>query len=67
MMEEKKQSYKEAMAEIEEIVAQLENNQLDIDELSEKVKRVSELIVYCKSKLHETEEEVEKILKSIAD
>lgn len=67
MMEEKKQSYKEAMAEIEEIVAKLENNQLDIDELSEKVKRVSELIVYCKSKLHETEEEVEKILKSIAD
>ena len=67
MMEEKRQSYKEAMAEIEEIVAKLENNQLDIDELSEKVKRVSELIAYCKSKLHETEEEVEKILKSIAD
>jgi exodeoxyribonuclease VII small subunit len=67
MMEEKRQSYKEAMAEIEEIVAKLENNQLDIDVLSEKVKRVSELIAYCKSKLHETEEEVEKILKSIAD
>ena len=66
-MEEKKWSYKEAMAEIEEIVAKLENNQLDIDELSEKVKRVSELIAYCKSKLHETEEEVEKILKSIVD
>ena len=67
IMEEKKWSYKEAMTEIEEIVAKLENNQLDIDELSEKVKRVSELIAYCKSKLHETEEEVEKILKSIAD
>ena len=66
-MEEKRQSYKEAMAEIEEIVAKLENNQVDIDVLSEKVKRVSELIAYCKSKLHETEEEVEKILKSIAD
>ena len=66
-MEEKKWSYKEAMTEIEEIVAKLENNQLDIDELSEKVKRVSELIAYCKSKLHETEEEVENILKSIAD
>ena len=65
-MEEKKWSYKESMAEIEEIVAKLENNQLDIDELSEKVKRVSELITYCKSKLHETEEEVDKILKSIA-
>lgn len=64
-MEENKLNYKEAMAEIEEIVAKLENNQLDVDELSGKVKRVSELIAFCKSKLHDTEEEVEKILKSI--
>lgn len=64
-MEAQKLNYKEAMAEIESIVVQLENNQLDIDELSGKVKRVSELIGFCKSKLHETEEEVEKILKTI--
>lgn len=64
-MEEKKMSYKEAMAEIESIVTKLEDNQLDVDELSGRVKRVSELIAFCKSKLHETEEEVEKILKSI--
>lgn len=64
-MEEIKMSYKEAMAEIEEIVLKLENNQLDVDELSVKVKRVSELITFCKSKLHETEEEVEKVLKTM--
>ena len=64
-MEENKLSYKEAMNEIESIVSKLEDNQLDIDELSDKVKRVSELIAYCKSKLHDTEEEVEKILKSM--
>lgn len=64
-MEEKKMSYKEAMAEIESIVTKLEDNQLDVDELSGRVKRVSELIAFCKSKLHETEEEVEKILNSI--
>ena len=61
-MEENKLTYKEAMAEIEDIVTKLENNQLDVDEL-----RVSELIAFCKSKLHETEEEVEKILKTIED
>ena len=66
-MEENKLTYKEAMAEIEDIVTKLENNQLDVDELSGKVKRVSELIALCKSKLHETEEEVEKILKTIED
>lgn len=64
-MEEIKMSYKEAIAEIEEIVLKLENNQLDVDELSVKVKRVSELITFCKSKLHETEEEVEKVLKTM--
>lgn len=66
MMDEMiKLSYKEAMNEIESIVSKLEDNQLDIDELSVKVKRVSELITYCKSKLHDTEEEVEKILRSM--
>lgn len=65
MEEIMKLGYKEAMHEIEDIVSKLEDNQLDIDELSDKVKRVSELIAYCKSKLHTTEEEVEKILKSM--
>ncbi len=37
-------SYKEAITEIEEILRQLENNELDVDELSEKVKRVSQLV-----------------------
>ena len=66
MMDEMiKLSYKEAMNEIESIVSKLEDNQLNIDELSVKVKRVAELIAYCKSKLHDTEEEVEKILRSM--
>ncbi len=64
-MDKNKLNYKEAIIEIEDIVAKLENNQLDVDDLSKKVKRVSELIAFCKSKLHSTEEEVEKMLKSI--
>jgi len=55
----------EAISEIEEILAQIENNELDVDELSEKVKRVSVLINICKSKLKNTEEEIEKILKEM--
>lgn len=64
---EEKLSYKEAMVEIENIVSMLEENKLDVDELSEKVKRVSQLIAFCKSKLHDTEEEVENILKNIGE
>ena len=62
-----KLSYKEAMAEIEQIVACLEENKLDVDELAVKVKRVSELIAFCKAKLHDTEEEVENILKTMEE
>ncbi|WP_298612559.1 exodeoxyribonuclease VII small subunit [uncultured Odoribacter sp.] len=64
---EEKLSYKEAMAEIESIVTMLEENKLDVDELSAKVKRVSQLIAFCKSKLHNTEEEVENILKTMEE
>ena len=58
-------SYKEAITEIDEILRQLENNELDVDELSEKVKRVSHLVTLCKEKLHNTEEEIDKILKEM--
>ncbi|MDR0982360.1 MAG: exodeoxyribonuclease VII small subunit [Culturomica sp.] len=62
---EQQLTYKQATEEIESIVAQLEENKLDVDELSLKVQRVSELITFCKIKLHSTEEEVEKILSGI--
>ena len=64
-MSKKNSSYKEAITEIEEILRQLENNELDVDELSEKVKSVSQLVTLCKEKLHNTEEEIDKILKEM--
>lgn len=64
-MSKKNGSYKEAITEIEIILSQLENNELDIDELSEKVKRVSQLVNFCKEKLHRTEEEIDNILKEM--
>lgn len=62
---ESKLTYKEALAEIEQIVANLESDKLDIDQLSVAVKRVTELIKFCKDKLKETTEEVEKTLQSL--
>ena len=58
-------SYKEAVTEIEEILQQIENEEPDVDQLSEKVKRLSTLVSWCREKLHNTEEEIEKILKEI--
>ena len=61
-MTTKKTSYQEAMNEIGEILARIESEELDIDELAEKVRRVSVLLKFCRDKLHKTNEEVEKII-----
>jgi exodeoxyribonuclease VII small subunit len=66
-MTKKKIGYVEAITEMEEILAKIEDNELDVDELSEKVKRVSVLLKLCKDKLHKTESEVENILKEIEE
>jgi len=64
-MSKKKLTYKDAVAEIEEILGRIENEELDVDELSENVKRVSFLIKFCRDKLRATETEVDRILKDI--
>lgn len=61
-MTAKKFTYQEALDEIEEILAKIENEELDVDDLAEKVKRVSVLLKSCREKLMKTKEEVEKIL-----
>lgn len=66
-MAPKKLTYKEAVEEIDEILEKIENEELDVDELSEKVKRVSTLIKFCKEKLHTTQSEVENILKDMEE
>lgn len=62
-MSKKQLSYNEAVDEIESIISKIENQELNIDELSANVKRVAELLNFCKLKLKNTEEEVQKILK----
>ena len=66
-MATKKVTYNEAISEIEEILERIENEELDVDELAEKVKRVSQLLKICKEKLQTTNEQVEQILKKMED
>ena len=64
-MEKKKLTYKEAVTEIEEILEKLENEELDIDELAIKVKRVSTLLKFCKEKLTSTDKEIQSIIEDL--
>jgi exodeoxyribonuclease VII small subunit len=64
-MAKKEITYAEALAEIEAIVNQLEDGELDVDHLSDKVKRASELIKLCKTRLRSTKEEIDSILDDL--
>ena len=53
--------YEQAFAEVQAIVRRMENNELDIDQLSEQLRRAQQLIKFCKDKLTKTEQEIQKI------
>ncbi len=58
-------SYRQAIEEIELILGKIENQDLDVDDLGEKLRRINDLIRICKKKLYSAEKEVEKILKEM--
>ena len=67
MAEKKKQTYAEAIAELEAIVSKLQNNECEIDELKNYTTRSLTLLRFCKEKLFETAKEVKKILEELGD
>ena len=63
-MAKKEETYNEAIEKLRKIVAEIENGDLDVDILSEKVK-ASRLIKLCKEKLYKVDEEVKKVLEEL--
>ena len=62
-MAAKKETYSQAMERLEKIVRQIDNNEQDIDNMSEKIKEANENIAICKDKLTKADREVEKLLQ----
>ena len=54
--------YEEAVRQLEDIVRKMENDELDIDTLSEQLKTAQKLLKLCRDKLVHTDEEIKKIL-----
>jgi len=54
--------YEEAFQELQTIVRRMEDDQLDIDQLSTQLKRAQQLIKLCKDKLVKADEDIKKIL-----
>jgi exodeoxyribonuclease VII small subunit len=57
--------YAEAMAELEEILEELEGDQLDVDVLAERVRRASELIKSCRTRIARAQADVDKIVTDL--
>ena len=60
-------SYQDAISEIEEIIKKIESGELDVDQLTGQVKRVSYLLELCRKKLRTAEEEIEKIIEGMKE
>ena len=57
MPAKKKETYSQAIERLEKIVRQIDSNELEIDELSEKI------IAFCTGKLTKADQEIEKLLQ----
>lgn len=55
-------NYNDALEELSQIAAAIENESITVDELATRVKRAAELIDFCQMKLKSTDAEVKKIL-----
>ena len=62
-MSRTKLNYQKALTELQHIVSQLEEDEVSIDELSEKINRAAELVKFCQSKLREAEKKVNDLFK----
>jgi len=58
-------TYETAYKELVQIAREIENETVSVDILAQRVKRASELITFCQTKLKSTEAEVNKIISQM--
>ena len=57
--------YAEALAELEQILEDLEGDSVDVDELASHVKRASTLIQLCRQRLTQSKAEIEQVVADL--
>ena len=57
--------YAEAMTELEGILGELEGDHLDVDVLAERVRRASELIKLCRTRISRAQDDVNRIVTDL--
>ena len=59
-------TYNEAVCRLDEIMNRVQNGKLDVDELSGMLKEAQQLVLFCRNKLHQVDEEVKALLEEAA-
>jgi len=59
--------YAEAMTELDGILDELEGDHLDVDVLAERVRRASELIKLCRTRITRAQEDVGRIVTDLEE
>ena len=56
-------SYDKSIKELQQIIEDINDGDIGIDKLEDKVKRAKELIKACQEKLRTTEKEIDKLIE----
>ena len=57
----KEETYSQALARLQKIVAQIDSGELEIDQLADKIKEANAIIEFCNDKLTKADEEIKKL------
>jgi exodeoxyribonuclease VII small subunit len=66
-MSDKDVSYRDAIEELDAILAAIESTDVDVDELSTRVKRAQELIELCTGRIRKAHDDVEQVIARLED
>ena len=59
--------YSKAVKRLEEIISKIENEEIDVDDLSDRVKEAVDLIKTCKAKIEKAEMEVKNVVEKFEE
>jgi exodeoxyribonuclease VII small subunit len=65
MAKKKEPSFAEARERLEQILAEVEGDECDVDQLADKVREASELIRLCRDRLSAARQQVEKVVADL--
>ena len=59
----KRINYEEAVKQLEDIVAKMEDGEMDLESMTTQLKKAQELVKLCKDRLTQTDKDIQALLK----